>query len=54
MDGPGEPADPYGGVDPSAAFFGLWPKFDAERSDAAAREPRPRMIAHEPPRLRPA
>jgi hypothetical protein len=35
MDGPGEPAHPRG-IDPPAAFFGLWPKFvespAAERS----------------------
>ena len=53
MDASGEPADAGGPVDPSAVFFGLWPKSATsvaagERSDAAAREPR--VIAHEVPR----
>lgn len=57
MEGPGEPPDPFG-VDASAAFFGLWPKFaepaEAERPGILPLRPRPMAIAHEQPRLRTA
>ena len=57
MEGPGEPPDPFG-VDASAAFFGLWPKFaepaEAERPGILPLRPRPKAIAHEQPRLRTA
>ena len=56
MDGPAEPAEPGGGVDASAAFFGLWPKIaepaEAERPGIVPLRPRPAVIAHEQPRLR--
>lgn len=41
MDGPGTPADPDpGGVTPSPAFFGFWPRFADADDDLAAGERR--------------
>ncbi|HSU13557.1 hypothetical protein [Longimicrobium sp.] len=56
MDAPGDPAEPDPGVDPAAAFFGLWPRIAEPTGDQPAHviplHARPRVIAHEPPRLR--
>jgi hypothetical protein len=49
MEPAGARAEPAPGVDPVAAFFGLWPRIAEPHGPAP---PLARVIAHEPPRLR--
>ncbi|MBV9109758.1 MAG: hypothetical protein JO306_10165 [Gemmatimonadetes bacterium] len=56
MDPSGGP-DPAAGVEPSAAFFGLWPKFADAREPVPGvtpLTPRPAPVVHELRRLRSA
>jgi hypothetical protein len=56
MDAPGEGADPDPGVDPEAAFFGLWPRIADREGDRPAGvvplHPPRRVLETERPRLR--